>query len=109
MRRDAGSQGEAERPSRPRPLAVMAFFLLLAGGLVAGASGIWYLAAARGPSDHLISRVMSGGLAVALIGVAGKKYFWDAPSSRRPRWQRSSAVLVLLWAAYLAVHALRGA
>jgi hypothetical protein len=43
-----------------------------------------------------------------LIGVAAKKYSLDAPRSRRPRWQRISAALVLLWAAYMVVLAIRG-
>ena len=47
------------------------------------------------------------GLAVALTGSAGLRFFWDAGRSRRPRWQRAWAILTLLWAAFLLVLAFR--
>jgi hypothetical protein len=82
--------------------------MLLGGALVAGGAGVWMLAVGRQPSDDRITRVLCAGLGVALIGVAGKKFFWDLPRSRHPRWQRTSTVLVLLWAGYMLVLAIRG-
>jgi hypothetical protein len=90
-------------------VVVASVFMLFTGALVAAGTGVWYLAVPRGQSDHLIYRVMYAGLAVGMIGVAGKKIFWDATRTRRPRWQRALAVLALLGAVYVVVVAIRGA
>jgi hypothetical protein len=92
---------------RPRPVVVASFFVMFAGALIAAGTVVWALAAPVGRSDHLVERVLCAGLGVALIGVAGKKFFWNATRSRRPRWQRASAVMVLVWAAYMVVLAIR--
>lgn len=108
MTPDTGSHLESQRLSRPRPAAWAAFAMLLAGGVVAAAAVVWGVAAPREPPDRLVQRVMCAGLAVALTGVAGTKFFWDAPRSRRPQWRRVSVVVALLGAAYMVVVAIRG-
>lgn len=90
-------------PRAPRTLLALlvVFMVLAAAALVLLGTFVW-------TGNPLLRRLLCAVLAVMLIGVAAKKYLLDAARSRRPRWQRFSAVLVLFWAAYMVVLAIRG-
>jgi Ca2+/Na+ antiporter len=106
---DTGSpQQITPLPPTQRTLVFVSMGLLLGGGLVAAETVVWMAAAAHKPSNDTAMRVVLGSPAVALFGVAGKKFFWDALRTRRRRWNRTSAVLTLLAAAYMVVLAIRG-
>ena len=47
-------------------------------------------------------------LGVMMTGFAGLKFFVTAARSRHPRWQRTYAIAMLVWAGYLFVLAFRG-
>jgi hypothetical protein len=93
----------ADVPRAPRTLLALlvVFMVLAAAALVLLGTFVW-------TGNPLLRRLLCAVLAVMLIGVAAKKYLLDAARSRRPRWQRFSALLVLFWAAYMVVLAIRG-
>ncbi len=91
-----------------RTLALASMFMLFAGALAAGAALVWAAASANEPSRHGPSRAALASLAVALLGVAGKRLSWDVLRTRHPRWNRASAALTVLWAAYMLFLAVRG-
>jgi hypothetical protein len=107
---DAGSPQQINPFTSPRQrtLIFASMAMLLGGALVAVGTVIWMAAAAHKPTGDTATRVVLASMAVALTGVAGKRFFWDVLRTRHPRWNRTSAVLALLFAAYMVVLAIRG-
>ncbi len=102
MAPDGGSQRASEGAPGPRAARV-ATALVAAGALVVVGPALWSLAAGRNPAQVL--RIQQAGLAVGLVGVAVKRWFWDAARSRSPLRQRLLAGVAVLLAAFMAVLA----
>ncbi len=85
--------------------AAIVWMLLPAAMLALGAAMFLTTDVARG---RLYFRLLLALLALRMVGFAARRLFWDAARSRRPRWQRTWAVVELLGAAYLVVLSFRG-
>jgi uncharacterized membrane protein YdcZ (DUF606 family) len=80
-----------------------------AAALALGGAMFWTEYVLRRPASPIMRGSLFIVLGVMIAGIAAYRFFVQAVRSRRPRWQRTYAMLLLLWAGWLFVLAFRGA
>lgn len=94
-------------PSSGKSLAYVALLCLGAlAGLALGGYIFWTEEVLRKPSSPIAWALVALLLATMMTAFAVEKFIMAA-ASRRPRWQRAHGVLLLLFAVYLLVQAIR--
>jgi uncharacterized membrane protein YdcZ (DUF606 family) len=100
--------GAAPAVSRKLVAATLATLVLSAAALGLLGAMFWTEEVLRRPPNPIIRGWLCAVLGVMMTGAAAFRYFVVTTRSRRPRWQRAYAILLLLWAASLFVLAFSG-